>query len=183
MRPVISEYLGWLFRPFFRWWWAAVSGTASIGALLGIPESGVTLSGQTAAVSVLVAFGLAFLSLSVLVQGWSVFQDRVRRLEVLSIRKDRDFNGGWIYLLSGHLQEGIGTLIEIQRTLEETEVPFAIVRVVGTTEKGYYQAVPLWTSPGHQRDFMRHRFSPSSLRARTTLTYERALEVFSERGE
>ena len=180
MQSIISEYLGWLFQPFFRWWWAAVSGTASIIALWRTPQSGVTLSSATAAIMVLIAFMLVFLTLSVLVQGWSLYRDRNRRLEVVSIRKAKDFGSDWIFVMSGYLQESIGTLVEICRPLEDTEVPFAIVRVVGTTEKGYHQAVPIWISPGHQRDFMRHGFAPRSLRAKTTLTYDHVLEAFNE---
>lgn len=185
MRPITSEYLGWLFQPFFRWWWAMVSGIASIVALWGTPQSGVTLSNATAAIAVLIVSVLFFLTLSVLVQGWSLYWDRNRRLEVVSIRrdKDKDFNADWIFVISGYLQESIGTLVEVRRLLEDTEVPFAIVRVVGTTEKGYHQAVPIWISPGHQRDFMRHAFAPRTLRAKTTLTYDRVWEVFHERAE
>ena len=185
MRPVISEYLGWLFQPFFRWWWAAVSGTASIVALWWTPQSGVTLSNVTAAITVLIISMLVFLTLSVLIQGCSLYRGRNRSLEVVSIRrdKDKDFNADLVFVIRGYLQESIGTLVEIRRPLEDTEVPFAIVRVVGTTAKGYHQAVPIWISPGHQRDFMRHEFTPRALLAKTTLTYDRVLEAFNERAE
>lgn len=180
MQSIISEYLGWLFQPFFRWWWAAVSGTASIIALWGTPQSGVTLSNATFAVMVLIAFMLIFLTLSVLVQGLSLYQDRNRRLKVVSISRaiDSDFDADWIFVMSGYLQESTGTLVEIRRPLEDTEVPFAIVRVVGKTEKGYHQAVPIWVSPGHQRDFMNHEFDPRTLRVKTTLVYDRVWKAF-----
>lgn len=180
MQSIISEYLGWLFQPFFRWWWAVVSGTASIVALLGTPPSGITLSNITAAIMVLFVSALVFLTFSVLVQGWSLYWDRNRRLEIVSIRRARDFGADWIFVMRGYLQASIGALVEIRRPLEGTEVPFAIVRVVETTEKGDHQAVPIWISPGHQRDFMNHKFAPRTLRAKTTLTYDRVSEAFSE---
>ena len=178
MRPILSGYLGWLFRPFFRWWWAAVSGIVSIVALLGTPESGVVLSNSIAAIVVLSGSVIVFLTLSVMMQGWSLYRGNNRSLEVISIRKARDFDGDWIFVISGHLSESTGTLVEIRRPLEDTEVPFAVVRIVGTTEEGYHQAVPIWISPGHQRDFNRHEFAARTLRARTTLTYDRIVEAF-----
>ena len=188
MRPSILEYLVWLFQPFFRWWWAAVSGTASIVALWGTPQSGVTLPSTIAAIMVLAIFVLFFLVLSVLEQGWSLYwdrRDRNRSLEVVSISraKDKDFDADLVFVISGYLQESIGTLVEIRRLLEDIEVTFAIVRVVRTTEKGYYLAVPIWISPGHQKDFMDHEFAPRTLRAKTTLTYDRVWEAFNERAE
>ena len=128
MRPVISEYLGWLFQPFFRWWWAAVSGTASIITLWGMPQSGVTFSNATAAIMVLIVSTMTFLTFSVLKQGWSLYWDRNRQLEVVSIRRDKDkaFGADWVFVINGYLPESIGTLVEIRRLLEDTEVPFAI---------------------------------------------------------
>ena len=152
---------------------------------LETPQSGIALSSATAAIVVLTISALIFLTLSVLVQGWSLYQDRNRSLEIVSIKRDKDkyFDADWIFVMSGYLQESSGTLVEIRRPLEDIEVPFAIVRVVGTTERGYHQAVPIWISPGHQRNFTRREFDPRTLRAKTTLTYDRVLEAFNERAE
>ena len=179
MQPNIPTYLGWIFQVFFRWWWAALTGTASLVPLFWIPQSGISLSNITVTATIFVVLTLAFLTVSVLVQGWSLYWDRSRQLEVVSIRESKDLGSDWIFVIDGYLQESSGVLIEVRRLLEDTEVPFALVRVVDTTEKGYYQAVPVWFFAGHLRDFTQHRFDLSALRAKTILTYERTWEAFN----
>ena len=183
MQPNIPTYLGWIFRVFFRWWWAALSGTASIVALFWTPQSGITLSNIAVTAMIFVVLTLSFLTVSVLVQGWALYWDRGHQPEVVSIRRSKDLGSDWIFVINGYLQESGGALIEVRRLLEDTEVPFALVRVVGITEKGYYQAVPIWLSVGNLRDFTQHKFDLSALRAKTSVTYERVLEAFNESVE
>lgn len=183
MQPNIPTYLGWIFRVFFRWWWAALSGTASIAALFWTPQSGITLSNIAVTAMIFVVLTLSFLTVSVLVQGWALYWDRGHQPEVVSIRRSKDLGSDWIFVINGYLQESGGALIEVRRLLEDTEVPFALVRVVGTTERGYYQAVPIWLSAGNLRDFTQHKFDLSALRAKTSVTYERVLEAFNESVE
>jgi hypothetical protein len=178
VQPTISKYLGWIFKPFFLWWWTAITGTASILAFLGSPESGISLPKIAVAILIFFFLALIFLTVSVMIQGWSLFWDRYRQLEVISIRKSKDLGSEWIFVISGYLQESQGTLIEICRPLEDTEVPFAIVRIVGKTEKGNYQAVPIWISPGHLRAFSLKEFDARILRAKTTIAYEQVSEAF-----
>lgn len=186
MQPNIPTYLGWIFQVFFRWWWAALTGTASIAAFFGTPQSGITLSNIAATAMILVVLTLIFLTVSVLVQGWSLYRDRNRQPEVVSIRESKDLGSDWIFVIDGYLQESSGALIEVRRVLEDTEVPFALVKVVEQTRQGYYQAVPIWLSPGHLRDFTQQKFERSALRAKTSVTYDRirsCLEAFDESAE
>ncbi len=178
MQPDISKYLGWIFQFFFRWWWAAITGTASIIALFVTPESGLKFSNIGVSIVILIFLTFTFLMLSVLVQGWSLFCDRTHQLEVVSIRRSKDLGSDWIFIINGNLPESQGVLIEVCRPLEDTEVPFAIVTVVGTTEKGYHQAVPIWISPGHLRAFSLQEFDARILKAKTTIAYDRVLEAF-----
>ena len=188
MQPNIPTYLGWIFRVFFRWWWAVLTGTASIVPLFWIPQSGIILSNITVTATIFVVLTLAFLTVSVLVQAWSLYWDRNRQPEVVSISRSRskDLGSDWIFVIDGHLRESNGVLIEVRRLLEDTEVPFALVKVVEKTGQGYYQAVPIWLSPGHLRDFTQQKFERSALRAKTSITYDRirsCLETFNESAE
>jgi hypothetical protein len=178
MQPTISKYLGWIFQPFFRWWWTAITGIATILAFFGAPESGISLTKIKFAIVIFFILALIFLTGSVLIQGWSLFRDRNRQLEVIAIRRSKDLGSEWIFVIDGYLPESNGTLIEVSRPLEDTEVPFAIVRVVGTTDKGYHQAVEIWISPGNLRDFSLQEFDARILRAKTTIAYERVLGAF-----
>jgi hypothetical protein len=176
----MSKYIGWIFQSFFRWWWAAITGAASIIALFVTPESGLKFSNIGVSIIILVFLTFTFLMVSVLVQGWSLFCDRNRQLEVVSIRRSKDLGSDWIFVINGYLPESQGVLIEVWRPLEDTEVPFAIIKVVGTTGKGYHQAVPIWISPGHLRDFSLQEFDASILRAKTILSFDRVWEAFRE---
>lgn len=63
--PAFLSYCRLLFEPFFKWWWAAITGVASILSYLALPESGVVVSKLGVAASVLVGLFLVFLVLSV----------------------------------------------------------------------------------------------------------------------
>ena len=81
MGPKFSAYLAFLFQPFFRWWWAAVTGFASIFSVLVTPQSGLVLNSATVAVIIFVGFTMAFLTVSTLVQGWDLYRKRYTDLE------------------------------------------------------------------------------------------------------
>lgn len=121
--------------------------------------------------------------MSVSYQGWLLFSDLNQELKILSIIRTKDYESDWIFILSGYIKESKEALIEVLRPLEDTEVPFAMLKVIGKTAKGYIQAVPIWISPGHLRDFSRHKFSPSILIATPIIRYERIREVLSEYEE
>lgn len=180
MQPSITEYLKWVFQPFFRWWWAAITGSASIAAFFGTPKSGVMISNIGVFIIIFLSFTLIFLTISVIIQGWLLFWDKNRQLKLVSVRRSNDLSSDWIFVISGYLRESNGTLIEISRPLEDTEVPFAIVKVVGTTDKGYYQAIPIWISPGHLRDFTLNKFDSRILLVKTTLAHDLVMEAFRE---
>lgn len=180
MRSTLGEFIGLMFKPFFKWWWAVLTGAASLLAFLWTPTGGLTVSQTGMLLVILGTLTLVFLVFSVLYQGWNLFKDRHRNLEVVSVTKTKDFGTDWIFLLRGYLRESTGILLEIRRPLEDVEVPFALVRVIGSTTKGLYQAVPVWISPGHLRDFSNRQFSASSLIAYPNIYFDRAREVFNE---
>jgi hypothetical protein len=188
MRSSFGAFLSLMFQPFFKWWWAVVTGAASILAFVWTPPAGLTISKAGMLLLVLIGFTMLFLVLSMVVQGWLLFQNRHQRLELVALRQVRDFGPAddrprdlgtdWVFLLRGYLPESTGMLIEIRRPFEEVELAFALVQVTGTTARGLYQASPLWISPGHLRDYSRQHFSANTLIAYPQISYDRAKEVF-----
>jgi hypothetical protein len=158
-----SAYLTFLFQPFFRWWWAAVTGFASIFGVLVTPQSGLLLRPPSVAVIIFVVFTMAFLTLSIFVQGWDLYRKRHTDLRVTEIQKTKEYGGEYITALRGDLEVPVGALVELRRPVGENEVLFALVEVRNRTTRGNYVGVPIWTSPGHQRDYFGGKFASTEL--------------------
>lgn len=163
MGPKLSAYVGFLFQPFFRWWWAAVTGFASIFGVLVTPQSGVVLRAPTLVIIIFVGFTMAFLTLSTLFQGWDLYRKRYTDLRVAAIQKTKDYGGEYVTALRGDMEVPVGTLVELRRPVGEDEILFALVEIRNRTARGNYLGVPLWTSAGHQRDYFGGKFASSEL--------------------
>jgi len=64
------KYLGTLMSPFFRWWWALITGIATLLSFFAWKTNGLTLSGTQVALAVLILLSLLFLMLSVVRQSF-----------------------------------------------------------------------------------------------------------------
>jgi hypothetical protein len=167
-----------LLDPFFRWWWALITGTASFLAFVWTPPNGLNIGRTCILLLIFTIFSLLFLVLSVLVQGFQLFRERYKDLEVVAIQKATESGSDLIFLLRGYLRDATGLLIEIRRPLDDVELQFAIVRITGATSKGLYQALPVWVSAGHLRDFNSRRFSANLLIARPYMYFDHTRSVF-----
>ena len=177
MQPTIRKYLTFVLSPFFRWSWALITGVASLLSFVLTTYFEFKLTPPLALVLTLFIFLLLFLALSVLTQGWDLFINRYTMLEVRNVQKSKDFGGDLVFILSGHLPLGIGTVVDIHRRLGDLEVPFALVEVVSQNDKGHYQATPLTTAPAHLRDYNTGKFTVSDLIAHPFVTIKRVREV------
>lgn len=82
MNSILPEYLAWVFKPFFAWWWVAFTGTATLVAFVRTPQESA-LSPTTALLVTFAASVLLFLTASVVMQGWKLYAERERAFEVL----------------------------------------------------------------------------------------------------
>lgn len=166
MNQTLLEYLGWLLRPFFLWWWSAITGVASLIAFLWVGET-IAVSRSTVLLVVFASCGLLFLALSVATQGWKLFSDRAREFEVVSFQRASvpEQTAEWVVQMRGPTSADTGTVLQIDRVLSDGhEVPFALVRTTGKNAGGLHQAVPLWLSVGGLNDFKRRSSSPQFFR-------------------
>ena len=177
--PSFSKYMGWIFAPFFRWWWAGLTGTASLLGFYWTPELGLNLTRAEVCSFIFVFLLFAFLMMSSIMQGWRLYFRQQSRLQVVTVRKAPEFDADLLFVIDGYLRETRDTLLEIRRVIDNAEVPFCIARVINTTDAGYAQAVSFWTSPGHLRAFSRHEFSAHDLRVTSTLSHDRIREAIN----
>lgn len=181
--PSVTGYMSWLLRPFFRWWWAVLTGTASILGLILTPDSGITISRPTMLIGILLLLAFVFLGLSTATQGWALYFRKHRPIRVLSVQKVLSEQKAvqphtdLLFVIDGFLKGGGGTLLDVRRALEGAETPFCIVKVTTVTEDGHFQATPIWASPGHLRAFRKNEFGVRDLRVTQSLTYDQVREA------
>jgi hypothetical protein len=174
-----QSYLEFILAPFFRWWWALITGVATLLSYRLTPQGGYQLGAVAALLLTLVCFTLLFATISVLYRGWLLFRDRYAPLTVQAIQKNRDLGGEWIFVLATGGRMTPGTVVDVHRRLGDLEVPFALVEIVAETAIGTYQAVPRWLAPIHIRDFTAGRFSPAETVVLRHLTATRIREFAS----
>jgi hypothetical protein len=167
--PTYGRYLRLLLGPFFRWWWATIAGVASIASLVLVPAKGITMSPVTVAAGILTTSILLFLTISVLDQGWKLFEDRFTDLVVAGIQHVREENMEYIVLLRGHLPADKGILVELRRRIGEREAPLAFLEIVGRNSQGFYQAKTLWIAPAHRPELVANRIAISDVLCSTCI--------------
>ncbi|OGQ87936.1 MAG: hypothetical protein A2512_09955 [Deltaproteobacteria bacterium RIFOXYD12_FULL_56_24] len=181
--PTIEGFLLFLINPFFRYWWAALTGCASILAVYITPSSGITLNGATMMSVTFVAFALVFLTLSVLNQGWQLYMGRLVGLQVTSFERNRDMPEGWVFVLVGGIDLAVGTVIDIHKKTGAAEVPFSLVRIASRNSRGAYQATPIGKiNPTHIKEHSAGGLRPEDLIVRTSVDLQRIKEVVNDLG-
>ena len=173
MPATYGHFLRLMLGPFFRWWWAAVTGVASIASLFLVPAQGVTLSRFSIAASVLTVSALFFVTLSVLEQGWKLFQDRFIDLEVAAIQRVQEEDMEYIVLLRGYLPTYKGALVELRRRIGEREAPLAFLEVMDRNSQGLYQARAIWIAPLHRPDLVGNRIALSDVLSSTCIDIDK----------
>ena len=164
-RPTPGSYFRYLLAPFFWPWWALFSGVASIASWYGMPVTGLNIP-HWASLLVLTAFCAgSFLLLSVLWQGWRLYQEALSHIGLVGIPTSSAYDGEHVVLLTCGTPLPAGTLLELQRTDNGVEVPIALVEVRGVNSKAQLQAHPVWFGPGHLNDLMNNTLSQASVRA------------------
>lgn len=176
--PTFGSFLRFLFSPFFRNWWAALTGCASILAMYITPSQGITLSGSAMMTATFVALMLLFITLSSLGQGWQLYMGRLGGLHVTSFERNRDMPEGWVFVLVGDIDLAVGTVIDIHKKTGAAEVPLSLVRIASRNSSGAYQATPIGKiNPTHIKEHSAGGLRPVDLIVRTSVDLQRIKEV------
>ncbi|MGW8158712.1 MAG: hypothetical protein ACWGKN_09395 [Desulfoprunum sp.] len=179
----LPSFLRFLFSPFFRNWWAVLTGCASILAMYITPSQGIKLSGAAMMTATFVALSLIFVTLSVLGQGWQLYLGRLGGLQVSSFERNRDMPEGWLFVLVGDVDLAVGTVIDIHKKTGAAEVPLSLVRIASRNSCGAYQAAPIGKiNPTHIKEHSAGGLRPADLIVRTSVDLQRIKEAANDLG-
>ena len=176
-----GTFLGIMFGPFFRWWWATITGVATIAGWFLFPASGFGLSRIWICFLILLFFTLLFLTISAMYQGYKLFRNSCSRLTLDSIQRCDDFSGDHLFLFKGNRNTEIGSLLEVYRDLADLEVCIALIEVIHIKDDGIVQAKPIWFSPIHKRDLQGGRIGITCLTLRPVIRRENVERWLEER--
>ena len=178
IQPSFGDYLAYLLRPFFRAWWAAITGFASVLALFLARESTIAVGGPGIAIAVLLLFSLSFVILAAVSQGWVLYKSQAQTMRVISFEKTKEVAGGWVLIVEAQADIGIGATLDIHKRSGVAEVPLALVEIVGRNSDGAYQARTIGKiNPVHIREHANGGLRPTDLVVRPFVKWTRIAEV------
>lgn len=158
------RYLGALTRPFFRWWWALITGVATLLSFFAWRTSGVTLSGLQATVGVCLVLTIAFFALSVVLEGFKWYAlSRWQPEVVMCAPADSDSPTEVVHLRSAVSLEP-GQVISLLRRFGDRQVCMGMLRVERRIEDRY-QCVPVWLAAVHRQHLKQGRIHVAQLSA------------------
>lgn len=182
-----TVFLGLIFKSFFRWWWASITGVATfLSYWFGSKINVISLSPIVLSLFIFFGFALLFLMISSVYQSWLIYISLFGNLRVVSMQKDKNKDSEYTVLLEGNMSNAQNVLVELKTYINSIEVPIALLEINEMNSKGYYQASTIWFSPGHKRDFRMNRISVFDIRAVpliTLSTIQKAKDSIVKTGE
>lgn len=146
-----------LLGSFFRWWWAVLTGFASILSWVYAPD-GFTLTRMQVTSLTLFGLMLIFFVASTIYQGWRLYRNRLGASTVIGFQKSDNYGGEFVFIIEGVGRAAQGKVAELKRPINGVEVPFAIVEFIDVNARGNFQANPVWISPNHLRELRTGKF-------------------------
>src|SRR4051794_21210347 len=98
MRGGFWDFLQLLFGSFFRWWWAAITGVASILSYLSLP-TGLSVGRLGTAIAILLGGTMVFLCVTVVHQGWLLYRGNLTQFAVLRWQRSEHLGGEFVFLI------------------------------------------------------------------------------------
>jgi hypothetical protein len=159
----LGSYLRLLFSSFFNWWWAAITGFASIASFLAVPEDGVTFGRLAFGLSLMGSLTLLFLTLTTVYQGWTLFQKAFPEPHCVGVHRSDEYDTNYVFLLEDRFPLPLGMLVELHRYCNGVDCLAGVLEVIERNAKQQYQAKPVWISPGHKKDLRTGLFNVADI--------------------
>lgn len=174
----MTRFFHALLSPFFRWWWAVLTGVGTLVGLYSVPAEGVRL-GPSAVASLALGFSLClFLAVSVLYRSYGWYRAVADAPRVESINRANEDHPLTLVLAAQHSDLELGQLVALYLTPSTgVEVCIAVGRVSAYAgAPGRLHVEPIWIAPKHQTDLLTGRAQATALRATRQLD-DRALRL------
>ena len=175
------KYVGTLLTPFFRWWWALITGVATLFSFFAWRTTELNLSGIQAALAVLIFFSMLFLVLSVISQGYKWYIRSYCNPEVIKFSPAANDSETEIFHLKSLLPLEPGQVVSVLRTFDDGRVICMGMLKVERLLSDRYQCIPLWIGPGHRQDLKRGKIKEKHL-STSLLLNESDLSRYIEEG-
>ena len=161
----VWTYLRELMSVYFKWWWAALTGIASLLPFLGFPGPEITLSSAVASLLVFLACSLLFLTFSVVSQGYTWYTGARNAAVVESCIPAQSSSEPEVFCIRSAVALEPGGVLTILRTTDRGTGCLGMVKVDRVVESLLYQCSPLWISPIHKSDLAQRKVHVSQLSA------------------
>jgi hypothetical protein len=163
-------FLRQLTDSFFRWWWAVLTGLASLFSWFGVPNGGVLVSRLAVALAVFGALGLVFLVAAMIVRSYEWFLGQTVHPRV--VRVVAGDGGETLFVVRAEGRPlSAGNLLAVHRDVAGEEICIAVLRFDRSREDGEGdQCEAIWISAGHQNELARGRVKPGELLVRREIS-------------
>lgn len=162
-----ARFLRQLFGAFFKWWWAAITGVASILSWLGAPETRLTIPRPFVAIIIFLVLALIFFATTSIAQSYRWFIQSEVHPTIVRVVPGKA-NEQTIFVINARDRPlAAGTLLAVHRDVAGKEVCCAILRLNRARQDGGGdQCEAIWISDGHLRDLTQGKVSLASLHVR-----------------
>jgi hypothetical protein len=166
------RFLRRLTAAFFRWWWAALTGVATVLSWLGLPSAGITVPRPLIVLGIFIALALTFLVVTVTAQSYEWFLSDAMNPKVLRVVQGS--GGKPVFVLRSEGRPLLaGHILAVHRDVGGAEICMAVLRCDKSRHDGEGdQCEAIWISPGHRNDLARGKVAVSGLHIRRDIPAE-----------
>ncbi|OLS20660.1 MAG: hypothetical protein HeimC3_39260 [Candidatus Heimdallarchaeota archaeon LC_3] len=175
------SFLGYLTNSFFRWWWALITGIASLISLLVSKDN--VYDKIFLLIIVFCLFSVLFLLLTTINQSWKLYKEYPNKIQIIEIKKSKNYNSEFVFILKIQKKISIPILAEIIRVDKNESITIGLIEIIDINENNYYQAKEIWIASGHLRDFKNLKFNQNHMKINPDIklrTLQRAKEKIFE---
>ena len=165
----LGRYFSAIFSIFFRWWWAAITGTFTIIGFILTANEGITLTRYAFSIMVFVGFCLLFLVISITIVSWRWFRIGGVFPRVVSIIPEKPGNNALTLIVQSdqaRLSEGSFWALYLINKYN-IEISAAVFEITTQrTDGNGFQAEPRWISPVHKTSFQKGEIKLEDIKLR-----------------
>ncbi len=173
----IADFIRLVCGSFFRWWWAVVTGIASIAGWLSVSAKGLQISQASVGLYVLVLMTLLFLTVSCVYQSWLIYRSAGTELRVVGFQKSDNYGGEYVVIVDGNVANPDGRLVELRRYCDGFEHGIGLVEMKEMNSRGQCQGNLIWLAPGHHRDLRMGKLTLSDIRPELTISLQTVIKA------